>query len=41
MDDLLVIVNDHAPFSAAGTDDGHLGRNDDKARKAAANHPKI
>ena len=41
VDDLLIIVCDHAPLSAASADDRHLGRNDDKARKAAANHPKI
>src|SRR5215472_2963819 len=41
VDDLLIIVDDHTPLSAAGTDDGHLGRNNNKARKAAANHSKI
>lgn len=41
VDDLLIIVDDHASLSTAGADDGHLGRNDDKAGKAAANHPKI
>jgi hypothetical protein len=41
VDDLLIIVDDHAPLSAASADDGYLGRNDHKAGKAAADHPKI